>query len=65
MAGRGDRQQLGGALHDSEHERLPVGERPRLLADPGNGQEDGDGESPAGDDQDAGATHGRVIVSLR
>jgi hypothetical protein len=31
---RGDRQQLGRALDDPEHERLPVGEAPGLLADP-------------------------------
>src|SRR5688500_11723414 len=65
MARRGDRKELGGALHDAEHERLPVRQRSRHFADAGDGQEGGDGESPAGDDQDAGATHGRVIVRLR
>ena len=65
VARRGDGQELCGALHDAEHERLPVGERSRFLADAGDGQEGGDGESPAGDDQNAGATHGRVIVRPR
>ena len=33
VAGRGDRQELGQALNDPEHERLPAGQLPWLLAD--------------------------------
>ena len=41
VARRGDRQQLGEALHDPEGEGLPVSEPSGHLADPCRGQHDG------------------------
>ncbi len=65
MTRRRDRQQLGEALDEAEDERLPVGQHAGLLAHLGEGQDDGDGKGRAGDDKDADATHGRVIVGTR
>ena len=45
MARRGDRQQLARALRHAEHERLPVGEPARLLADPERGEHERDREA--------------------
>jgi hypothetical protein len=44
VAGRGDREQLGEALHDAEDERLPVREFPGLFTHSGERQDEGESE---------------------
>ena len=53
VAGRRDGQEFGQALNDTEHERLPARQLPRLFADPQRREHDGQQHRCPGQNVDA------------
>jgi hypothetical protein len=61
VARRRDRQQLGEALDDAEHERLPVRERVGIVPHSEECQDEGETERRSRDAEDERAAHGRIL----
>jgi hypothetical protein len=61
VARRRDREQLGRALDEPQPERLPVGERTRLLAPPHGREQHGEHEGRRDRDRDGRASHARIV----
>ncbi len=61
MSGRGDRQELGRALDEAEHECLPVRQRLSAVPHPECGQDDRSEEGGARREKDAHPAHRAIL----